>query len=72
MIFAILFWIMTVFMLMPGTAKSAKELKPLEKIICWFTVIVGAPVMCVAQIFMSILDELLPEGWDDDDGGKFV
>ena len=72
MIFAILFWIMAVFTLMPEIAKAAKDLKPLEKILTWLTVVIGAPVMCIAQVFMTILDQLLPEGWDDDDGGKFV
>lgn len=72
MIFAILYWIVSVFLLMPDIAKAASSLKLLEKTIAWVTTIIGAPIMCIAQVFMTILDELLPEGWDNNDGGKFV
>ena len=46
---------------------SAHELTIFESIIVFLIIFVGAPAFTLAGMLETILDLLLPEGWDDDD-----
>lgn len=47
----------------------AKELKGLDLIIFFFIFLIGGPIFGANQILTTLLDCILPEGWDDDDKG---
>lgn len=45
----------------------AKDLKTFERIIFFLIFIIGGPIFGINQVLTSLLDCILPEGWDDDD-----
>lgn len=45
----------------------AKDLKTFELIIFFLIFIIGGPIFGINQVLTSLLDCILPEGWDDDD-----
>ena len=45
----------------------AKDLKGVDKIIFVLIFAIGGPVFGINQILTTLLDCILPEGWDDDD-----
>lgn len=44
-----------------------KDLKGLDLMIFFLVFLIGGPVFGINQILTTILDCILPEGWDDDD-----
>lgn len=45
----------------------AKDLKGLDLIVFYLVFLIGGPVFGINEILTSILELILPEGWDDDD-----
>lgn len=45
----------------------AKDLKGVDKIVFFLIFAIGGPVFGMNQILTTLLDCILPEGWDDDD-----
>jgi hypothetical protein len=45
----------------------AKNLKIADKFIFFLIFAIGGPVFGLNQILTTLLDCILPEGWDDDD-----
>ena len=45
----------------------AKDLKTFERIIFFLIFIIGGPIFGINQVLTSLLDCILPEGWDVDD-----
>lgn len=45
----------------------AKQLKGVDLIIFVLVFLIGGPVFGINQILTTLLDCILPEGWDDDD-----
>lgn len=45
----------------------AKNLKNVDKFIFFLIFAIGGPVFGINQILTTLLDCILPEGWDDDD-----
>jgi hypothetical protein len=45
----------------------AKDLKGADKIAFFLIFAIGGPVFGMNQILTTLLDCILPEGWDDDD-----
>jgi hypothetical protein len=45
----------------------AKDLKSVDKIVFFLIFAIGGPVFGMNQILTTLLDCILPEGWDDDD-----
>ena len=44
-----------------------KDLKGLDLIVFYLVFLIGGPVFGINEILTSILELILPEGWDDDD-----
>ena len=44
-----------------------KDLKNFDLIIFFLIFAIGGPVFGINQILTTLLDYILPEGWDDDD-----
>ena len=44
-----------------------KDLKGLDLIVFFLVFLIGGPVFGINEILTSILELILPEGWDDDD-----
>ena len=45
----------------------AKDLKGLGRVVFFLVFLIGGPVFGINQILTTLLDCILPEGWDDDD-----
>ena len=45
----------------------AKDLRGVDKIIFFLIFAIGGPVFGINQILTTLLDCILPEGWNDDD-----
>lgn len=45
----------------------AKDLKGLNLVVFFLIFAIGGPVFGMNQILTTLLDCILPEGWDDDD-----
>lgn len=45
----------------------AKELKGLDLVVFFLIFAIGGPVFGINQVLTTLLDCILPEGWDDDD-----
>ena len=45
----------------------AKNLKGLDRVVFILVFLIGGPIFGINQILTTLLDCILPEGWDDDD-----
>lgn len=45
----------------------AKDLKGADRIIFFLVFLIGGPAFGINQVLTTILDCILPEGWDDND-----
>lgn len=45
----------------------AKDLKSLNLVVFFLIFLIGGPIFGMNQILTTLLDCILPEGWDDDD-----
>ena len=45
----------------------AKDLKGADLVVFFFFFLIGGPIFGMNQILTTLLDCILPEGWDDDD-----
>lgn len=66
-IILIILWLTIGLNYLVTIAPAAQNLKPQEGIILGIIVFIGTPFMFVGQVTQSIIDSILPEGWDDDD-----
>lgn len=70
-------WIILILWLMFSTlaiieyASFCKDLKVSEQIIVSIIFLIGGPIFAAANILETILDCILPEGWNDDDNDRF-
>lgn len=70
-------WIILILWLMLSTlaiieyAPFCKDLKVSEQIIVSIIFLIGGPIFAAANILETILDCILPEGWNDDDNDHF-
>lgn len=45
----------------------AKDIKGVDKMIFFLIFLVGGPIFGINQILTTLLEYILPEGWDDND-----
>ena len=46
----------------------AKDLKGADLVVFFLVFLIGGPIFGMNQILTTLLDCILPEGWDDDEG----
>lgn len=50
-----------------GTAPYCKDLSKADKFLVCFIFVIGGPFFAVSNILETLLNTILPEGWDDDE-----
>lgn len=65
----ILWSAITLFLIIQYTP-ALKEVPTKDQVIAAFIFIIGGPIFIIANILESLLDYILPEGWNDDDDFK--
>jgi len=53
-----------------GIAPYCKDLNKADKFLVCFVFIIGGPFFAVSNILETLLNTILPEGWDDEDDFK--
>lgn len=48
-----------------------KKLNALEQVAVLIILVLGAPILYLSSGIVSLLDQFLEEGWDNDDDNKF-
>lgn len=51
-------------------APYCSEMPMGDYLIAGITFIIGGPFFAITNVLESILDVIMPEGWDDDDGSR--
>ena len=59
-------WITLSLTAMISYLPYAKNLKGLNLVVFFLVFTIGGPIFGINQILTSLLDYILPEGWDDD------
>lgn len=68
-IISALWGIISLIMFM-GTVPYCKDLNKVDKFLVCFIFIIGGPFFAISDILETLLDTILPEGWDDEDDFK--
>jgi hypothetical protein len=63
-------WALLASTVMVGYAPYCTDLKMSEKLIVFFLFFIGGPAFVLVSFIESVLDAILPEGWDDDNDFK--
>lgn len=63
-------WCIISLIMFIGVAPYCKNLKQSEKIIICCIFIIGGPAFAISNILQTLLDTILPEGWDNEDDFK--
>lgn len=63
-------WTLLASTVMIGYAPFCTDLKTSEKLIVFFLFFIGGPAFVLVSLIESVLDAILPEGWDDDNDFK--
>lgn len=66
-ILVIILWMILSLNAFINYAPLMKDLPPMDKVISCLVFMIGGPVFGMNQILMTLLELILPEGWDDDD-----
>lgn len=65
-----MYWVLYIIFVIMAFAQfgpPSKELKFAEKLLIFFIISVGAPFIMLGSLLIGIIDDILPEGWDDND-----
>ena len=65
---AIILWITLSIIAAMDYIPYAKELKGLKLIVFFAVFAIGGPVFGINEILTTLLESIMPEGWDDKDG----
>lgn len=66
-LYIILFvWATISLTMLLGFSEIVEELSTIQLILFTIIIIIGSPFLFISQIFILLLDLILPEGWDDD------
>ena len=66
-IIILILWLLMSLLVFIQYAPMAKEIKPIDKIIFIIICLLGGPIFTMANILESMLNCVLPEGWDNDE-----
>lgn len=66
-IIIIILWAAISLFVMIEYAPYCKDLKPNEQLVVGIIFTIGGPFFIIANIFETILNCFLPEGWDDNE-----
>ena len=64
-------WIAIAVSMMSNISPYAYELKFWHKVVVFLTILIGAPIILLAQAIEAIIQSFMPDGWEDDDNDKF-
>ena len=68
---AVILWITIVMLISLQYIEVCKELDLSKKIIVMIIFLVGSPFLALGSIFETLLDIIMPDGWNgDDEDGK--
>lgn len=70
-ILLLILWAATILPIAANIAPYASDIGLGRKIIVLIVVVIGAPIMLLAQSLELLLDNYLEEGWNNDDEDKF-
>ena len=63
----LILWAVMAILTLVEYSPDAAEISLVGKIVVFFTLAIGAPVLFMYSAIKEILDLFMPEGWDDDD-----
>lgn len=66
----LILWAVMAILTLVEYSPDASEINLFGKIVVFFTLTLGAPILFAYSAIKEILDLFLPEGWDDEDGPR--
>ena len=66
-VIAIILWFVVSTISMMDYMPYVENLSKADKVTFFLIFLIGGPVFAINQILVTLLDCILPEGWDDDD-----
>ena len=67
-IIALVLWLVLSLIAAMEYLPYTKEMTILEKLVFVLVFAVGGPVFGINEILTTLLESIMPEGWDDEDG----
>lgn len=66
-VIAVILWFTLSTIAMIDYIPYIKDLEPADRVTFFLIFAIGGPIFGINQVLTTLLDCILPEGWDDDD-----